>query len=1131
MSKLPLSVTLHLFGPPRLLRDGGAIALNHRKAWALLAYLAVTTQPHSRDTLATLLWPDYGQSAARGHLRRELARLRDLLGETSFAADREQIALAAGPEEQPALPVDVITFQHAVAAAQQCRHPTAPHCATCLPHLITADACYRDHFLAGFTLPDSPAFDQWQFFQRDQLSAMQGWVLERLATSPTSPPAPLRCGEGSQTPSPSWGRAGEGVDALHYARRWVAHDPLHEPAHRALMTLYAQAGQPAAALRQYESCVRLLDDELGVPPDAATTTLAETIRTRRQGDKVTRGQGDRVTGGETALTNAPITQSPNTPVTPSPPHLVTLSPPPPHTLPIHSQPFIGRQAELAHYQRQLQTQGVAVISGMPGVGKTALALALAHQAAERHTIFWHTCQPDEGVDGLIWRLAAFLAARGQPELWQMLQVAPQDGRALLGAPPPLSAIIDYVSQMLHQGAYLLCLDDLHHLEQEAGAPELFQRLTALAHDQRLRLIITSRQKPTIPAFAAAHALTGLSLADTRALLRKHNLTLNADLLHQLHAETEGNGQFLTLTIQALHRAADPHALVEQLAAAEDVERHLLVLLNKLLSPAECAVMTALAILEGYPGTRQAIETISEEPRVRDALLTLSARYLLTTERSPDGQHYSTHALVQKFFYNGLHKRERQTLHRRAAAHYATAEADPLQAALHYLRADQMSDAAHVLTTNLQHLIGQGRLRALQRLLLRLRQPALDHLLWAAVCVAKGQVWALLGDRAGARAAYDQAHALLTPAVNAPVLRAELCFGLAGLTEQESFAEARALVQTGLAALGAADPLLAASLHIKEAGLLSSLGDYDAARAAAQRGLALLPPTPHVMLVAAHENLGVIDFYTGQMAQAVDHWTRGLAICRRLPHPFKAIDLLNNLGAYHLVTGNWDEAGRLLTEGLIEAQKLGTANHQALFHLNLGILRTWQWDDTAAELHLQALSRQVGEYASNAKYSLADLRLRQGRLTEAAQLLDEAATLITAAGAAYQWPELHRLRAQLWLAQGEPVAAQTAIQESLRLAREMGMARDEGIALGILGQLLSAAGARVDANNAFQRSLALLADEPYEKARTQMAWGLAQQHAGALAAGSALIDAAVQTFTQLGAQRDLHGTAKGAVSGE
>jgi DNA-binding SARP family transcriptional activator len=42
-------------------RDGVAIPLNHRKAWALLAYLAVTARAHSRDTLATLLWPDWAE--------------------------------------------------------------------------------------------------------------------------------------------------------------------------------------------------------------------------------------------------------------------------------------------------------------------------------------------------------------------------------------------------------------------------------------------------------------------------------------------------------------------------------------------------------------------------------------------------------------------------------------------------------------------------------------------------------------------------------------------------------------------------------------------------------------------------------------------------------------------------------------------------------------------------------------------------------------------------------------------------------------------------------------------------------------------------------------------------------------
>ncbi|MEZ4862387.1 MAG: BTAD domain-containing putative transcriptional regulator [Caldilineaceae bacterium] len=1105
-----MALHLHLFGPPRLTRDGGAIALNHRKAWALLAYLAVTARPYSRDSLATLLWPDYGQAAARSHLRRELARLRDLLGEGYFAADREQIALAATGQER--IVVDVTIFQHAVTAAQGCQHAAVTDCPTCLPHLIAADGCYGDHFLAGFTLPDSPAFDEWQFFQREQLHAAQGWVLARLSIPPPDLP---QIGE-----APKGYPGGVSLDqALYYARRWVAHDPLHEPAHRTLIALYAQSGQPAAALRQYETCVRLLHDELGVPPETETTALYAAIRPRRGTNEMTRRQDDKMIASPPAAEpGRPVGTQPH-PVSSSSGHPVMSAPPPLHALPSHSQPFIGRQTELAYYQGLLATQGIAVISGMAGVGKTALALALAHAAAPRHAIFWHTCQPDEGVDGLVWRLAAFLAERGQAELWQMLQGTPADGRAQRGAPPPLSALIDYLLQMVQRDAYLLCLDDLHHLAQEASAVELARRLTQLAQTKRLSLIVTTRQKLTLPGLTPDNALAGLSLDDTRNLLRQHNLWLTPDLVHQLHAETEGNGEFLALAIQALRRTDDPYTLIEQLAAAEDLERHLLALVNNLLSPAEGAVMAAVAILDGYPGTRQAIEAISEELRVRDALLSLATRYLLTAEPGPQGQRYSTHALVQKFFYNGLHRRERQTMHRRAAVHYATEEVDAIQAALHYLRATAMDDAAHVITANLQHLIGQGRLHALQRLLTRFRQGDLDSLLWAAICVAKGQVYALLGERESAHAAYAEAHTLLGTLPHAPVLQAELLLGLAGLAEQESFTEAVRLAQQGLDVLGDADPLLAASLYLKQAGFLAAQGEYDAARQAAHTGLALLPPTPHVLQVAAHENLGVIDFYTGQMAQAVDHWTRGLAICRRLPHPFKAVDLLNNLGAYHLVAGEWAEAGRLLEEGLAEAEKLGTAHHQALFHLNLGILRTWQGDDDAAEGHLQTLRNHVGEYASNGRYSLADLRLRQGRYTEAAHLLDEAEEMITAAGAAYQWPELHRLRAQLLLAQGERVAAHTAIQESLRLAHDMRMARDEGIALGILGQLLAAEGATAAADNAFRRSLELLADEPYEKARTQMAWGLAQQCAGDVVAGSALLEAAAQRFAHLGAQHD------------
>jgi hypothetical protein len=60
---------LRLFGAPQVELNGVPVALATRKVMALLAYLVITGQAHSRDALATLLWPEADQARARGSLR------------------------------------------------------------------------------------------------------------------------------------------------------------------------------------------------------------------------------------------------------------------------------------------------------------------------------------------------------------------------------------------------------------------------------------------------------------------------------------------------------------------------------------------------------------------------------------------------------------------------------------------------------------------------------------------------------------------------------------------------------------------------------------------------------------------------------------------------------------------------------------------------------------------------------------------------------------------------------------------------------------------------------------------------------------------------------------------------------
>ncbi len=233
-------LTLFLLGAPRLERSGKALELDTRKAFALAAYLALTASAHQRDELAAFFYPDADASRARAALRRTLSTLKSALGERVLDIDRETIALIPGGE----LEIDVMEFRRLAASEKPA-------------DWARAAKLYQGDFLAGFTLRDSPAFDEWQFFETESLRKQFASVLEQLVAHETERGAPKR--------------------AIEYARQWLVLDALHEPAHRALMLLYAQDGQRAAALRQYQECVRQLERELGVAPLPETTALYHAI--------------------------------------------------------------------------------------------------------------------------------------------------------------------------------------------------------------------------------------------------------------------------------------------------------------------------------------------------------------------------------------------------------------------------------------------------------------------------------------------------------------------------------------------------------------------------------------------------------------------------------------------------------------------------------------------------------------------------------------------------------------------------------------------------------------------------------------------------------------------------------------
>ena len=245
---------LYLLGPPRVEVDGTPLELKRRKALALLLYLAGTGEAQQRDSLATLLWPNSGQRAARQALTRRVSELNKLLGPDWLETDREQVGLCQDTD----LWLDMAQFEQKLADCQSHDHADDAICPDCLAPLTEAVALYRDDFLTGFTLPGCSDFDEWQFFQAEGLRQTLAAVLERLIQAQVA--------------------YGTIEAAIPHARHWLALDPLHELAHRQLMLLYAQTNQQAAALRQYQVCVETLENELGITPNEATTALYERIR-------------------------------------------------------------------------------------------------------------------------------------------------------------------------------------------------------------------------------------------------------------------------------------------------------------------------------------------------------------------------------------------------------------------------------------------------------------------------------------------------------------------------------------------------------------------------------------------------------------------------------------------------------------------------------------------------------------------------------------------------------------------------------------------------------------------------------------------------------------------------------------
>lgn len=240
-----------------------------------------------------------------------------------------------------------------------------------------------------------------------------------------------------------------------------------------------------------------------------------------------------------------------------------------HSAPPPAPPLVGRDQELAYYEQRLEQAGLALIWGVPGSGKTALAATLAARAQSAgQRVIWHTCT-------------------GQGE---------QLVAALLlscGAPGETTRTLDELLAALSacwQGPTLLVLEHYERIADEPVADLLLAALRLAARNGQVRVLVVSRLLPAWGAQGGWLPLPGLTEDMTHALWNIFGgAPLDAERRAELYRRTLG----VPVLVQVLATQPEPFlagVICDQLRAdlspAAQRALHVLLLARVALTPEE-----------------------------------------------------------------------------------------------------------------------------------------------------------------------------------------------------------------------------------------------------------------------------------------------------------------------------------------------------------------------------------------------------------------------------------------------------------------------------------------------------------------------------------------------------------------
>jgi predicted ATPase/DNA-binding SARP family transcriptional activator len=974
-----VNLKLRLLGTPEIsLGETPIVETIPVKAQAILYYLAVTGQPQNRSTLAGLLWGDVPEAAARASLRKALSSLRPAL---ATYLDLDGQTLAFKPESS--YWVDVVEFKAGLTIKLSSE--------TDIRRLQQAVDLYRADFLNGFSVRNAPDFETWLLSEQAYLRDLAIQTFGILASY---------CAEQGHIPQ-----------AIAYTRRLLALEPWWEEAHRQLMQLLAFAGQRGQALAQYESCRKLLADELGIEPSLETTTLYQRIRndTLNQAEMQSQIQNPKAVLGK-----AEESKTQNQ-----------------HNLPAQPTPFIGRRQELADITRHLKEPACRLLTlvGPGGIGKTRLAIQAAHifiNASPDETRFSH---------GLLF--APLASANSTNEI--ISAIAQAANLAFYDNISPRQQLLDY----LREKEMLLILDNFEHLlaplnqEGDQLATSLITEIMTVA--PRIKILVTSRkalslreewfypvagmsfppaskQSPSRETENNPAEMTSIESYDAVQLFTQS--ARRSRLGFSLAAEQQSVVRICQLvegTPLGIELAAAWLKILPAEKIAQEIERNLDFLTSRiqnvpprhrsmravfeyswqLLSSDEGQVLRQLSVFRGG-FRREAAEVVANGSLMTLATLVEKSLLQVTT----NGR-YQIHELLRQYVGEKLVAEPQQEVatRNRHSAYYLNflqARQQALTGQSQQLALDEIGEEIENVRASWYWAVEQGNLEALDQAL-----DTLHRFYWI-------RSWSQEGAELFAHTAtrLKQAAGLARP----PQLEAVLC------------------KLTGRRGL----------FHY-------FLGDYETANHYFQKNLALAKKLDlQVEIAAALNTLGAIAIWQGRRALAQERLQQSLAIYREIGDQKGIADTLQELAQLAASYGDYPAGKRWAQESLVICHELGRLDWIAYALDTLGWTTFCLGDYSRADSYYReslAIFEKIGHrlgivLALGGVASVAWARGEAG-FAEAQSYMNKSLALCREIG------HRHHLSGRLWyLAQiandmGDYDQAQRYAEEGLAIARQIG----------------------------------------------------------------------------------------------